>query len=101
MGDSALIVLRGALELGDGDIVPTMQNELAITAGAESHVAEAEYGRIETCFEHARELVVQAKILAAEEKEYLDYCPSTIILAHTFHKKHRFWSNPENAMQPW
>jgi hypothetical protein len=33
--------LQGALELGDGDIVPTMQNELGITAGAESHVAEA------------------------------------------------------------
>jgi hypothetical protein len=47
-----------------------MQNERGITAGAESHVAEAEYGRSETCLEHARELVVQAKILAAEEKEY-------------------------------
>jgi hypothetical protein len=47
-----------------------MQNELAITAGAESHVAEAEYGRIETCLEHARELVVQAKILAAEEEYF-------------------------------
>jgi hypothetical protein len=47
-----------------------MQNELGITAGAESHVAEAEYRRIETCLEHARELVVQTKILAAEEREY-------------------------------